>query len=89
MWDPNQPETEIVTGDKPGFYHAEILMGAGDYYLEVNGARSERTKRLSTARPSIANEDLIRAGYCTDDADCDANVGFGHYSWRVVFRRTW
>jgi hypothetical protein len=89
VWDPSQPEIQTVTGDKPDYYHAEILMGGGDYYLEVKDSRSEATKRLTTVRSGVSNEDLIRAGYCTDAADCDANVGPQHFSWRVIFRRTW
>ncbi|MGC9334016.1 MAG: hypothetical protein ACP5JJ_07710 [Anaerolineae bacterium] len=89
IWDPNQPAIQAVTGEKPDYYHAEYLMGGGDYYLEVKDARSEKTKRLTTVRTGISNEDLIKAGYCVNDADCDANVSFQHFSWRVVFRRTW
>jgi hypothetical protein len=89
VWDPDQPEMHTVTGDKPHFYHAEILMGGGDYYLEVKDSRSEVTKRLTTVRSGVSNEDLIKAGYCTAAADCDANVGPQHFSWRVIFHRTW
>lgn len=89
IWDPGQPAIQAVTGEKPGYYHAEYLMGGGDYYLEVKDTRSQKTKRLTTVRTGISNEDLIKAGYCVNDADCDANVGFQHFSWRVVFRRTW
>ncbi len=89
VWDPNQPAMQAVSGDKAGYYHAEILMGGGEYYLEVKDTRSEKTRRLTTIRTGISNEDLIKAGYCTNDADCDANVGPQHFSWRIVFRRAW
>jgi hypothetical protein len=89
VWDPSQPSMQAVTGDKPGYYHAEILMGGGDYYLEVKDSRSEKTKRLTTVRSGVSDEDLIKAGYCVDANDCNLNVGPQHFSWRVVFRRTW
>lgn len=89
VWDPNVPEIQAVTGDKPHFYHGEYLMGGGEYYLEVQGSASERTKRVTTIRSGISNEDLIKAGYCVDNNDCDLNVKAQHFSWRVVFQRTW
>jgi hypothetical protein len=89
VWDPTQPElVQAVTGDKPDYYHAEILMGGGDYHLEVKDARSEKTKRLTTVISGISNADRMKAGYCSDDAECNA-LGPQHFSWRVVFRRTW
>ncbi len=89
VWDPGQPAMQALSGDKSGYYHAEVLMGGGEYYLEVKDARSEKTKRLTTVRTGLSNEDLIKAGYCVDAADCDTNVGPQHFSWRVIFRRTW
>jgi len=89
VWDPSQLElVSAVSGDKPEYYHAEILMGGGDYYLEIKDFRSEKTKRLTTIVTNISNEDLIKGGYCTTDAECDG-LGFQHFSWRVIFRRTW
>ncbi|MBN1138934.1 MAG: hypothetical protein JXM73_20280 [Anaerolineae bacterium] len=89
VWNMVGPAIEARTGDKPLYYHAEILMGAGDYHLEVKGFRSERTKRLTTMRDGISNADLIKAGYCVNEADCETNVKWQHFSWRVIFRRTW
>ena len=87
VWDPGQPEIKAVTGDKPDYYHAEILMGGGDYYLEVKDFKSERTKRLTTIVTNISHEDLMKAGYCTSATEC-SQVGFQHFAWRVIFRRT-
>jgi hypothetical protein len=88
VWDPGQPGLQAETGAKADYYHAEILMGGGDYYLEVKDARSERTKRLTTVITGISHPDLMAAGYCASNAECDT-LGFQHFSWRVVFRRSW
>jgi len=89
VWDASHPDQQAVTGDKPDPYSAEYQMWSLDaYYLEVNGAKSEKTKALSTDRPKIANQDLIEAGYCTDNQDCDQNVHSMHFSWYVTFQRT-
>jgi hypothetical protein len=88
VWDPSQPEIQTVTGNKPDYYHAEILMGGGDYYLEVKGFNSDRTKRLTTIVTNISHEDLMKAGYCASATEC-SQVGFQHFAWRVIFRRTW
>jgi hypothetical protein len=79
VWDPGQPGLQAETGAKADYYHAEILMGGGDYYLEVKDARSERTKRLTTVVTGISHPDLIAAGYCATDAECQA-LGFQHFS---------
>lgn len=89
VWDPSHPDQQAVTGDKPDPYSAEYQMWSLDaYYMEVKDARSEKTKALSTDRPKITNQDLIEAGYCVDNQDCDQNVHSMHFSWYVTFQRT-
>ena len=90
VWDPNHPEQEAVSGDKPEPYHAEYLFwDYGAYQLEVKGARSEKTKVLTTDVHLISKEDLVTAGYCTDVANCNQDELVQHFSWYVTFQRTW
>ncbi|MEJ2732334.1 MAG: hypothetical protein P8189_01990 [Anaerolineae bacterium] len=90
VWDPNHPEQEAVSGDKPEPYHAEYLFwDYGAYQLEVKGARSEKTKVLTTDVHLISKEDLVTAGYCPDVANCNQDELVQHFSWYVTFQRTW
>ena len=90
VWDPNHPDQEAVSGSKPEPYHAEYLFWDYDpYQLEVKGARSERTKVLSTEVHLIPKEDLVKAGYCPDVANCNPDELRQHYSWYVTFQRTY
>jgi hypothetical protein len=90
VWDPNHPEQEAVSGDKPEPYHAEYLFwDYGAYQLEVKGARSEKTKVLTTDVHLISKEDLVTAGYCPDVANCNQGELVQHFSWYVTFQRTW
>lgn len=62
---------------------------------------SEVTDLLSTNDWEIGIPLLIQGGYCPDEATCNVlwnsgvnNVGnnslcWGHYSWEVIFQRTW
>ena len=89
VWDPTHPDQVAVTGDKPDPYSAEYQLWSTDnYFLEVRDSKSEKTKGLSTDRPKISNADLIAAGYCTDDSDCNLNVHTMHFSWYITFQRT-
>lgn len=89
IWDASHPDQEQVTGSKPDPYSAEYFLGNWDaHYLEVKGFKSEKTKALSTDEAKISNADLIAAGYCVDDNDCDLNVHPQHFSWYVTFQRT-
>jgi hypothetical protein len=90
VWDPNHPEQEAVSGDKPEPYHAEYLFwDYGAYQLEVKGARSDKTKVLTTDVHLISKEDLVTAGYCPDVANCNQDELVQHFSWYVTFQRTW
>ncbi len=90
VWDPNHPEQEAVSGDKPEPYHAEYLFwDYGAYQLEVKGARSEKTQILTTDVHLISKEELVTAGYCPDVANCNQDELVQHFSWYVTFQRTW
>lgn len=90
VWDPSHPEQEAVSGDKPEPYHAEYLFwDYGAYQLEIKGAKSEKTKVLTTDVHLISKEDLVIAGYCTDVANCNQDELVQHFSWYVTFQRTW
>jgi hypothetical protein len=90
VWDPSHPEQEAISGGKPEPYHAEYLFwDYGAYQLEVNGARSEKTKVLTTDVHLISKEDLVTAGYCPDVTSCNQDELVQHFSWFVTFQRTW
>jgi len=85
------------TGDKgPGI--TEFVLGGGDdvkVVQDVGGqeATSEMATGLTTDPRVISDEHFIAAGYCSDAAGCEAlRAGlacFAHYSWDVVFKRTY
>jgi hypothetical protein len=90
VWDPNHPGQEAVTGSKPEPYHAEYLFwDYSTYQLEVKGAKSEKTKVLTTEVHQISKDDLVKAGYCSDVANCNPDELVQHFSWFVTFQRTW
>jgi hypothetical protein len=86
-----------VTGDKgPGT--TEFILGGGDevqVIRDVDGREvsSEAARNLTTDPRQISDEQLIAAGYCADHAGCETLRSglacFAHYSWDVVFRRTY
>lgn len=89
VWDPNHPDQQPVSGEKPEPYHAEYTFWDYDaYQLEVQGASSEKTKVLTTDVHRISKEDLVGAGYCTDVNNCNQAELVQHFSWYVTFQRT-
>jgi len=86
-----------VTGDKgPGT--TEFVLGGGDdvqVVRDVDGREvsSEVARGLTTDPRQISDEQFIAGGYCADHGSCEAlRTGlacFAHYSWDVVFRRTY
>jgi hypothetical protein len=62
---------------------------------------SEQTVELSADDWRIGIPRLVESGYCTDEASCKVlwnsgvfgegnnSICWGHYSWEVVFQRTW
>jgi len=85
-----------ATGDKgPGT--TQFVLGGGDavkVVKDVDGrdASSEEAHGLTTDPATISDDHLMAAGYCTDPASCAAHRVEGcrgHYSWDVVFKRTY
>jgi len=87
-----------VTGSKgPG--KAEIDLWSNTMEIEVkgdtNGATytSESSFPFSSFMTTIPNEQMIAAGYCANELECDwkrENDSYycgGHYSWEVIFQR--
>jgi hypothetical protein len=91
IWDRTHPDgPQPITGSKPDPYSAEYqFWNYDDYYLEVKDSKSEKTKALSSDRSKISNQDLIAAGYCVDNQDCDQNIHAMDFAWFVTFQRTW
>jgi hypothetical protein len=57
-------------------------------------ATSDVTAKLSSVDADIPNEWLVQGGYCESDADCSTRKSInqlclGHYSYEVVFQRTY
>lgn len=92
-------EEQKFTGHKPerpGMAEFDLYGGYTLHIVADNGrlVRSEQSRQITSEYPAQA--DLLAAGYCSDVADCEyrqnANppqLCFGHYSWDVVFRRTY
>lgn len=81
---------EVVSGDKgPG--KTEFLMWGAGYAFAVVGEKdgqsytSETTHQLSLANPVL--DDLVAASYCPDVVTCQNHPW--HWSYVVVFQRTW
>jgi len=94
-WD----NVETVTGTKgPG--KAEIDLWSNTMELVVKrdlqgqSYSSEVSFPFSSFMTTIPNEQMIQAGYCANEADCewkrahDSYYCGGHYSWEVVFRKS-
>ncbi len=88
--DSGHTNSDLVSGSKgPG--QAEYLMWGDVYRIQVIGDKSgktytgETTHRLSLVDPVL--EDLVAAGYCPDVAACATHPW--HWSYEVVFQRTW
>lgn len=88
----------LTTGHKPEFPGQVQFDLYGDYRVlvlsDINGqsVASDISPFITSHTPS--NSDLIRGGYCSDDADCDARKNaqpqqlcYGNYSWAMTFRR--
>ncbi len=90
---------DLVSGEKgPG--KCEFTLWKGGEQAQITGDTSGRqysspvSRSMSSNDQDIPNADLIAAGYCTSDADCNARkenneLCLGHYSWNLVFKRTW
>jgi hypothetical protein len=86
-----------TTGDK-GAGTTQFVLGGGDdvkVVTDVDGREvtSEVASGLTTDPRVISDEQLIQGGFCSDAASCaeikNGLACFGHYSWDVVFKRTY
>jgi hypothetical protein len=91
---------EEVTGRK-GLGKTEINLWANTMQLIVKrhaftneAFTSEVSFPFSSFMTTIPNDQMIQAGYCANEADCnwkrehDSYYCGGHYSWEVVFQAT-
>jgi hypothetical protein len=91
---------EAVTGNKgPG--KTEINLWANTMEIVVKGDitsgesyTSEVSFPFSSFMTTIPNEQMIQAGYCANELECDwkrqhdSYYCGGHYSWEVIFQAT-
>jgi hypothetical protein len=70
--------------------------GEGFYVIQDQDGReatSDRAEGFTTKSYEIDQQTLIGAGYCKDQADCEAFLYpggcFGHHSWEVTFQRNY
>jgi hypothetical protein len=95
-WD----NVEVVTGQKgPG--KAEIDLWSNTMEITVKGDASGQVYSSEVSFPfssfmtTIPNELMIEAGYCSNELECDwkrqhdSYYCGGHYSWEVVFQKTY
>ncbi len=89
------PEDVKVTGaDNKGPGRAVFdLFKHGDQVRVLNFS-SETTRPLEVEDEKIPIPELINAGYCPNQAECQRLINENrlcryHYSWEVVFQRTW
>ena len=90
----------FVTGDQgKGDGRVEFVMwSSGDQITilsDSSGAVTSETSRSVDVRDdAIPVSDLMAAGYCPNEADCQQKVAEnrlcrGHYTWDVIFQRTY
>jgi hypothetical protein len=90
---------EVVTGDK-GVGKAEINLWTNTMEVfvkrDVQGQpyTSEVSFPFSSFMTTIPNDQMIAAGYCANEIECEwkrQNESYycgGHYSWEVIFQKT-
>ncbi|MBN1992072.1 MAG: hypothetical protein JW953_05165 [Anaerolineae bacterium] len=91
---------ETVTGTK-GVGKAEIDLWSNTMQMMVKGDTqgaiytSEISFPFSSFMTTIPNEQMIQAGYCANELECvwkrenDSYYCGGHYSWEVIFQKTY
>jgi hypothetical protein len=91
---------EFVTGAQgKGDGVAQFDMWSSGDQITITGdssgpVTSETSRSVDVRDEAIPISDLIAAGYCTSEGDCQAKIDGnklcrGHYSWDVVFQRTY
>jgi hypothetical protein len=91
---------ETATGSKgPGKAEIDLWLNTMEVTVKRDqdgrAYKSEATRPLSSLTSLVPPEDKLAAGYCVNLGHCIAISGpgagecHGHFSWRVVFQRTW
>ena len=91
---------ETMTGSKgPGKAEIDLWTNTMEMVIKRDGVtgqpyRSEVSFPFSSFMTTIPNEQMVAAGYCANDLECDwkrEHESFfcgGHYSWEVTFQKT-
>lgn len=92
---------ETTTGSKgPGKAEIDLWTNTMEMVIKRHAETgqsytSEVSFPFSSYMTTIPNEQMIQAGYCANELDCEwkrANDSYfcgGHYSWEVVFQKTY
>jgi len=92
---------ENVTGNKgPGKTEIDLWSNTMEMMVKRDAATgqpfsSEISFPFSSFMTTIPNEQMIQAGYCANALECDwkrehdSYYCGGHYSWEVIFQRTY
>ena len=92
---------EVVTGNKgPGRTEIDLWSNTMEIVVKRDGATgqaytSEVSFPFSSFMTTIPNEQMIQAGYCSNELECDWKRQYdsyycgGHYSWEVIFQKTY
>ncbi len=92
---------KVISGSK-GLGKAEIDLWSNTMKMVIKRDAatgqpytSEISFPFSSFMTTIPNDQMIQAGYCANDLECDwkrANDSYycgGHYSWEVIFQKTY
>lgn len=92
---------EITTGNKgPGRTEIDLWTNTMEIMVKRDAATgqpytSEISFPFSSYLTTIPDDQMIQAGYCANEVECqwkrqnDSYYCGGHYSWEVIFQRTW
>jgi len=92
VWVPDDIKVTGADGKGPGRVVFDLFKH-GDQVRVLNFS-SETTRPLEVEDEKIPIPELIGAGYCPDEAECRRLINENrlcryHYSWEVIFQRTW
>lgn len=91
---------EVTSGNKgPGRTEIDLWTNTMEIVVKREAATgqpytSEVSFPFSSFMTTIPNEQMIQAGYCANELECEwkrANESYycgGHYSWEVIFQKT-
>lgn len=91
---------EVTSGNKgPGRTEIDLWTNTMEITVKRDAATgqtytSEVSFPFSSFMTTIPNEQMIQAGYCANEIECEwkrANESYycgGHYSWEVIFQKT-